>query len=130
MKRIIAVTILLLLIWPSYAASEDAIPYIEIVKPIDGTTVGDTTPLVVEAKGYELLNPKVIVSGEQLATSFPLDNCIYSSSDGNSMIGMYCSTDINLNGFEGEKVEIIVGVTEGESTLTDRVGLFVSGNCV
>ena len=130
MANFMTVVILLLLISPSYAASEATIPYIEIKNPTDGETVDPATNLVVVAEGYELRNPFVSITGEYVGTVFPLKECIYEATPEPGMpIKMYCNAEIDLSGFENQKIRLGVSVIEGEGTLTDSVGLFVSGQC-
>ena len=129
--NLMAIAILLLTVLPSYAAGETTIPYIEIQSPADGQTVGNTVNLVVVAKGYDLKDPVVSISGEQMGIGFPLNDCIYEASpEEGGLIGMYCNTEIDLGGFEGQNVRLGVTVTENQEALTDSVGLFVSGQCV
>ncbi len=127
---------------PLYASGEAAIPYIEIETPMDGQTVHDSTELVVVAEGYNLEDPYVSISGESTGTSYPLYGCVFTSPvepvDENSTpvpprpstMKMVCNTDINLKGFQGEKVKLTASASESGERITDSVGLYVSGQCV
>ncbi len=146
-KIFAAIAILLLLsVLPYGAYGEATAPYIEIIQPRDGQTVGKTTELVVVAEGYGLRDPFVTIQGESgIGVGFPLEGCVYSTdpvpvplNEGNTDSSilppgptkMYCKTEINLGSFEGERIRLSVSVHEINGILTDSVGLFVSGQCV
>jgi hypothetical protein len=141
---LVAATLLLLLVLPICASGEATIPYVNIKEPLDGQTVPETTELVVVAEGYDLRNPTVSISGVNTGIAFPLQGCVYTKTEiTNESVEpgveypvseypptqMYCKTKIDLSGFSGQKVKLSVSVTESGRTLTDSVGLYVSGQC-
>ena len=141
-KAMAAAVLITMLALPLYASGEATIPYIEIEAPMDGQTVHDSTELVVVAEGYSLKDPYVSISGESIGTSYPLYGCTFTSpiepgdESGTdvlprpSSMRMVCNTDIDLKGFQGEKVKLTAGVSESGKRITDSVGLYVSGQCV
>jgi len=143
-KNLMVAVTLLLLVLPLSASGEATIPYIDIKYPTDGQTVGETTNLVVVAEGNDLRNPYVTIKGNQgIGVSFPLKGCVYTSpvetttpnqTNSKSPVPpytkhMYCSTDISLSSFQNQKVELSVSISESGRTLSDSVGLYVSGQC-
>ena len=120
----------------SGAAGEHTVPYIEIKHPQDGSTVGTEDVLVVVAEGKDLHSPSFSIEGEHKAFGGPLQGCIFevpASPEGEEVteqtMKMYCKQKLNLDSFEGEKVKISVSVKEETGTLTDSVGVYVSGHC-
>lgn|GEM_PF-2514215 len=129
----------------SGATGEEPIPYIEIEYPKDGSTVDTRTTLVVTAKGNDLKNPTLSVSGEAAGFSGPITGCIFgetsepavpenemTASDTEAPVettgSMHCKQELDLGSFDGERVKVSVSVNEGSDLLTDSVGLYVSGH--
>ena len=133
---VVIIAMLLATSIPLSAASEETIPYINIEYPKDGSTVGTKETLEVIAEGKNLNDPSLSITGEQIGVGGPLTGCIYSTSASTTGIPpmpattkMYCKQEINLASFDHQKVKVSVSVKEETKTLTDSVGLYVSGHC-
>ncbi len=120
--------VIIIMLFPFGAASQD-VPYIDITSPANGSTVSGTTVVEVEAQGYGLENPFLVIQGEQVGMGFPLQDCEYSEPIGGGPEQMYCSYDWDSGSFEGEKVTITAYVDEQSGQIKDSVMVYVSGEC-
>ena len=124
----IIITMLLLTAIPSGATGEETIPYIEIQYPEDGSTIETKETIVVVAEGYSLKNPRFSITGEGMGSIGPLTECTFKTME-NGLTRMNCKQELDFTPFEEQKVKLLVYVSEGNTTLTDSVGLYVSGHC-
>ncbi len=116
------------------AAGQNELPYVEIVSP-QGGIVGEEVNLAVRAEGYELSDPYLSVTGENVGFGMPLKGCTYDKPvcrDGECPAGpivMQCSVPLDLHSFVGQNIKITAGARENGENIYDTVEVLVSGVC-
>lgn len=110
------------------ATGEETIPYIEIQYPEDGSTIETKETIVVVAEGYSLKNPRFSITGEGMGSIGPLTGCTFKTME-NGLTRMNCKQELDFTPFDEQEVKLSVYVSEGNISLTDSVGLYVSGHC-
>ncbi len=128
MKKLLII-LALLLVFSLSVYGKQPIPFLEITQPKNGDYVQGIVPISFHAKGYDLSNSTISLSGDGWGIGV-IPECMVKHDIETGLDEMYCHAEWNSVGHEGENIIIQASVQERSGLLQDKVKVLVSGEHV